>query len=676
MNKQGTQKYQHVCPRNCPSACTMISYIENDHVLHITGDTTHPYTGGKLCAKGFSYIEQNYHQERLKYPYYQKVKGSGKFKQISWEKAYELITNELIKIHQHFGSFLPLALYKGFGNIGLHHYVTDKFFSSINETTRIMGASSLLNSSQLFDGMRKRKRTDPATIVYASIIIIWGANPAVSNIHLIPFIIEAKMKGAKIVVIDPLYTQTVELADLFIQLRPKTDKTLAYILIKNIIDANRADKTYIEQHTVGFSAFSKMLKEMNIDDALQHCDIPKEALDLLLTWLKAAKTVSYIVGTGIQKHAECEGNLLAIEALAVVRGDIEKKGGGLFFKFNDIRLFTAPYSHETNKNNRIIYSNELNNYTYLSNQLPIEMLWISCGNPLIQEVNPNIFRKFIEDIPFVVTVDRFMTPTALMSNLVLPTTSHFEETDIVISNWHGKMALNEKAISPFYESRSEWNIVTGLAKKLNEHFSFTCSFPIYSTEEEYLNAQFNDHVFACYSVKNLDEIKEKLDSTTLSKVNALEQQSNLESDDSRFYFTTIVEKNIHSKFQSKGPTTEYPFWLITPHHPYTLNSQFHYLTLSDEKEAFVSIHPKIAEELGIFDGEVVRVFNKQASIEIKVLYSSRVPKDIVMIYQGWYPNSEVVINKLISEWQSVHKEPSAPKHGIAFYDTFVNIRKI
>lgn len=676
MNRQGTQNYHHVCPRNCPSACTMISYIENDHVIHITGDTAHPYTGGKLCAKGFSYIEQNYHQERLKYPYYQKVKGSGKFKQISWEKAYELITNELIKIHQHFGSFLPLALYKGFGNIGLHHYVTDKFFSSINETTRIMGASSLLNSTQLFDGKRKRKRTDPATIVYASIIVIWGANPAVSNIHLIPFIIKAKMKGAKIVVIDPLYTQTVELADLFIQLRPNTDKTLTNILLKSLIEANKFDKTFIEQHTEEFSTFSNMLKEMNIDDALKHCDIPKEALDLLLTWLINAKVVSYIVGTGIQKYANSEDNIRAIEVLAAVRGDIGKKGGGLFFKFNDMRLFTAPYSHETNKNNRIINLNELSSYISLGNQLPIEMLWISCGNPLIQEVNPNTFREFMENIPFVVTVDRFMTPTALMSNLILPTTSHFEETDIVISNWHGEIALNEKAISPFYESRSEWNIITGLAKKLNEHFSFACTFPIHSTEEEYLNAQFNDHVFAHYSVKNLYDLKEKLNSTTLSNINALEQQSNLEADDYHFYFPTINEKDIHSNLQAKVPTLEYPFWLITPHHPYTLNSQFHYLNLSDEKEAFVSIHPKIAEELKIFDGEVVSVFNKQASIEIKVLYSSRVPKDIVMIYQGWYPNSEVVINKLISEWQSVNKEPSSSNHGIAFYDTFVNIRKI
>lgn len=674
MNNQSTRKYKHVCPRNCPSACTMISYIENDQVIHITGNVTHPYTGGKLCAKGFSYIQQNYHHERLKYPYYQKVKGSGNFKRISWEKAYEIMSNELQKIQQQFGSFHPLALYKGMGNIGLHHYVTDNFFSSLNGT-RIVGTSSLLNSTQRFNSMRKSKRTDPATFVYASIVIIWGANPAGSNIHLIPFIIEAKMKGAKIVVIDPIRTKTVELSDLFIQLRPNTDGALTNIMIKTLLESKKFDMTFIKQHTVGFSAFSNKLKDLNIDDALKECDIPREALDLLLNWLVAAKVVSYIIGTGIQKHADHEENLLAIEALAVIRGDIGKKGGGIFSKFNYKGLCTNSFPHESNKNNQMIYLNELSYYSSLREQLPIEMLWISCANPLIQEINPNMFKKFMQDVPFVVTVDRFMTPTALMSNLVLPTTTHFEETDIIISNWHGEIALNEKAISPFYESRSEWHIITELAKELSEHFPVTSSFPIYSTEEEYLISQFNEQVCDRYSITSLYELKERLNSFTLSELLELNQQNKIKSDKYYFDFNIVFENDMHSKSLAQGPTPEFPFWLITPHHPYTLNSQFHYLNLSDEKEACVSIHPKAAEELGIFDGEVVRVFNKQASLEIKVLYSSHVPKDIVMIYQGWYPNSDVIINNLISEQQSMTIE-SPSNHSIAFYDTFVNVEKI
>ena len=129
-------KFINVCPRRCYSSCTMISLVENDRLIHISSDPSHPYSKGKLCAKGYSYIERNYHRNRLKFPYYQKVKGSRKFKQITWEKAYDLIVSEMMSIYQHFDHFNPLAFYKGSGNIGVHHFVTDQFFSSIDRNTK------------------------------------------------------------------------------------------------------------------------------------------------------------------------------------------------------------------------------------------------------------------------------------------------------------------------------------------------------------------------------------------------------------------------------------------------------------------------------------------------------------------------------------------------------------
>lgn len=129
----------------------------------------------------------------------------------------------MLKIHERFGNFLPFALFKGSGNIGIHHYVSDDFFSSIGETTRIVGSSSFSAGFQAIQSdFGAVRMSDPSTIEEAPIIMIWGANPVATNIHLIPFIIYAKMKGEKVVV-DPIYTQ---LADLYIQLHPGTDGTL------------------------------------------------------------------------------------------------------------------------------------------------------------------------------------------------------------------------------------------------------------------------------------------------------------------------------------------------------------------------------------------------------------------------------------------------------------------
>jgi anaerobic selenocysteine-containing dehydrogenase len=128
--------------------------------------------------------------------------------------------------------------------------------------------------------------------------------------------------------------------------------------------------------------------------------------------------------------------------------------------------------------------------------------------------------------------------------------------------------------------------------------------------------------------------------------------------------------------EEKRPTSHYPFWLITPHHPYALNSQFHFLRLSDEEEAVARIHPKAARELGIVEGEVIKIFNQQACIKIKAVYSTQVPKDIIMIYQGWYPHSKVNVNDLVTSLQTETRDNESALRNIPFYDTFVNVRKL
>ena len=661
MNLHTARTYRNVCPRNCPSSCTMISHIENDSIHHIAGDNSHPYTKGKLCAKGFSYAEKNNHRDRLKYPYYQKVKGSGKYIQITWEKAFQLIISELLNIHHHFDSFLPLALFKGSGNIGVHHYVTDDFFSCLGETTRLFGSSSLFSRNTIESDMGEMNGPVPSDIKEASMIIIWGANPAATNIHLIPYIIEAKVKGAKIVVIDPLYTQTAELADLYIQLRPSTDGAFASLLMKHLIEMNAYDKSLLEMNSIEINEFISSINEIDEEEYLMNCDVSKEALNLLLTWLTDARTVSYVIGTGLQKHSNFRQMIRSIEQLAAIHGDIGKIGGGIYFRDNDTMIFNNQTPERLLGKNRIININDRDNV----GELPVKMLLVSCANPLTQEPDSISMKRFLTDIPFVVTVDQFMTPTAQMSNLILPTTTHFEEMDIVVNWWHKEIAFNEKAISPYYESRSEWWIMTELAKRLSQQLPSLCTFPIYSSEEEYLNAQFNNEVFHRYSIRNISDLKERRMTGAFPDTGMNQHYSNKTKQNKDF-----------KPMMGNLPPKDYPFWLITPHHPYAFNSQFHFLNLSDEKEAFIAIHPKAATDLGITNGDIVKVYNDQACIEIKVVYSKQVSKDIVMIYQGWYPGSDITINELIPTQQKVSSNQESVFKNIAFYDTFVTVEKL
>jgi anaerobic selenocysteine-containing dehydrogenase len=655
----------------------MYSHIENSHLIHISGDPENPYTMGKLCAKGYSFSERNYHRDRLKYPYYQKIKGSGKFKQITWENAFDLIISEMTKIQNHFGSFLPLALYKGSGNIGVHHFVSDEFFSSLGRTTRIVGSRLLSVGMDAFHSdFGDFQMSDPSTIKHSSMVIIWGANPASTNIHLMPIIIEAKVKGAKIVVIDPLYTPTVELADLFIQISPGTDGALANVLIKDLIEENALNSEYLQKYTFGFEKFAEMIKQIDKQQYLQKCGVTEGKKELLLKWLKGAKGVSHVIGSGLQKHSNGRQSIRAVGALAFIHGDIGKNGGGIFLKDNNSTLFNNQYCTQKERKNRIV---NMGASLLRKPSNDIEMLWISCANPLIQEPKSRLIAQFLKDIPFIVTVDQFMTPTAKMANLVLPTTTHFEEMDMVESYWYKEVSLNEKAISPYYESRSEWNIMKELALRLNKVFPQLCTFPIHSSEEEYLNAQINNKVFYRYHVKSISDLKERSIKVNNPRVAWDDMQFTTETGKYQFYLPNLDPNDFAAMplfSERKAPAIDFPFWLITPHHPYTINSQFHFLKLTDMDDPFVGINQEVAKKLGIINGELVKVFNEQDDLEIKAIYDPKIPNDILMIYQRWYPDSQLNANVLVPFSKTNTGENGSRKNSLSLYDTFVNVSKL
>ncbi|RSK28758.1 hypothetical protein EJF36_18810 [Bacillus sp. HMF5848] len=660
MNDFTTKTFKHVCPLSCPSSCTMSSYVENNQLLHIAGDCDHPYTNGKLCAKGFSFVHKNRHLDRLKYPYYQKEKGSGNFKQITWERAFEIIASNLIDIYELSDNFLPLALLKGSGNKGIHHFVTDEFFSCIGETIGIISSTNVTTDYDLADYKTGfNTLINPSDIRFSSVIIIWGANPAATNIHLVPFLLEAKAKNAKIIVIDPIYTQTAELANLYIQIKPGTDGALANVLTKAIIDIGGVDFDFLERYSYGFDQFLGALKEIDSKQFIQACGIDTKTFDLLLSWCKSAKAISHIIGFGLIKHINSKNTIRTIEALAAVRGDFHKKGGGMLLRQNDALIF----------NNQLVGVNRnvtMNQLLSLNMESEIKMLWIACANPMIQNPNTSIVEQLLRDIPFVVTVDQFLTETAKMSNLILPTTTHFEEMDVVVNAWHHVMTVNEKAVPPYFESKSEWHIMKELAQKLNKYQNDLCSFPIHSSEEEYLNAQFNDKVYSRYKVRSIEDLKGKLMTLNVQK----------DTKGCKYHFCRGKDNSENTNsppiyVAGKSPTTDYPFWLISSHHPYMLNSQFHYLRLSDKEYSLVEINSEVAKKLKIFNGEVIRVFNNQAKIEIKAVHSDRVPANVLLLCDGTFSNSSDNVNQLVPLIESDSNE-----YGVfPFYDTFVNIEK-
>ena len=233
----GYQVTKHVCPRNCYDTCTMLSYTSNGKLKKVEGDPTNSFSKGKICAKAYSYIDSIYSKDRLKYPLLQTKRGSGNWKRISWEQAMDIISSKILELNDRYHSNLSLCLNKHSGNMGILHQSAENFFKSLGPFTQTAGSLcwSAGNDAQYFD-FGNVETSDPSDIEHSKLIILWGANPAWTSVHSLSYLYKAQEKGAKIIVIDPIYTASAKIADYYIQIKPGSDGALALAIAKIIID--------------------------------------------------------------------------------------------------------------------------------------------------------------------------------------------------------------------------------------------------------------------------------------------------------------------------------------------------------------------------------------------------------------------------------------------------------
>ncbi|MBS3968989.1 MAG: molybdopterin-dependent oxidoreductase, partial [Clostridia bacterium] len=164
---------RHVCPRNCYDACGILAYVKNGRLVKVSGDPLHGYTRGKLCSKGYNYLNMVYNPDRLKYPMRQAVRGSGIWQKISWDEALEIICEKILDLKDRYGTTLPVCLNKYSGNFGLLHYAAEGMFNSLGPTTQSLGSPcwSAGLDAQFFD-FGNNYNSDPEEIEQAELIIL------------------------------------------------------------------------------------------------------------------------------------------------------------------------------------------------------------------------------------------------------------------------------------------------------------------------------------------------------------------------------------------------------------------------------------------------------------------------------------------------------------------------
>ena len=255
------------CPHDCPDACGVLITVENDRATRIQGDPAHPVTRGFLCAKVAKYLDRVYSPDRVLYPMRRVTpKGSGTksetdlrsvrtgqrpvptqdFERISWDEALDEIASRFRQIVSDFGSEAILPYSYG-GTLGaLNGASMDRrFFHRLGASQLARNICSAAGEAGLKSVTGVKLGTDPEQFTHSRYIIAWGANIHGNNVHLWPFIAEARRKGAKLVVIDPYRTRTAACADWYLPINPGTDAALALGMMHVIINDGLHDADYL-----------------------------------------------------------------------------------------------------------------------------------------------------------------------------------------------------------------------------------------------------------------------------------------------------------------------------------------------------------------------------------------------------------------------------------------------
>ncbi len=633
------------CSKDCYGSCVFKGYWNDDifinKLVKAIPSKDHPFTNGFFCPKFKQRENLVYHQERLKYPLIRTgPKSENIFEKISLKKAFDLITEILIKVQKKRKSFTSIlgAFYAG--NSGLiSQYAPLRFFEKLGATitnggicneggcaglTELFGTYSITNPLQL---------KNPAT----KLIVIWGSNLSVSNNHAYYLVKQALKRGTKLVVVDSRCTQVAKKANCFLHITPGTEYLLVKMIIGELIACKAHDEEFLSDHVESESLIfiedarverKKLLEQIGID-----FQTFQKFVRLLI---KYKYHTLFNIGYGVQKDYNGGRIVKSIALIQIVLGNLGKPGSGLIYSQSDFLKPTIQPLQEYIANiegeSKIKEIPLIKLGSFLSSE-NYQMLFIYNFNPVSSLPNQNLLKRALmrEDL-FVVVIDMFLNDTTKYADIIIPAKFDLETYDIISPYYIPGLSINIGGPCPYEDCLSNYEFFQKLAWKLG--------FETSSIFQESEQTIFNNSI----------------------KMLPLEIQNDLNSQGYYLLFNNDEVPFNNSKFptpnnriQAKGPHFEFgendlkrklnlkknEFMLISPSHSYFLHSQLGQLNskyLNEFNKIFISTED--VDHLNLEIGSEVLVSNNYGSEIYTLAESSELKSKTALIYSGLSSSSK------------------------------------
>ena len=602
---------QTACPLDCPDACTLDVTVRGGRVTKIDGSKDNHITDGYICAKVRTFHERVYGDDRLLYPAIRRgAKGSGQFKRATWDDTLDLVVSKMQEARASAPeTILPLC----YG--GSNGMLTQDFADAI--LFRRLGASRLLRTvcaaptgAANMGLYGKMASTSYEDYPQAKLIVVWGVNPGVSGIHIMPFLKEARDNGAYVVVIDPRSTTVARQADLHLAVRPGTDLPVALAIHRYLFEEGHADEAFLAEHARGAASLRERAKEWTFARAAEVSGVAADQIRQLAERYVRAAPALVKCGWGLERNRNGGSAAAAVLALPAVAGKFGVRGGGFSMSNSASWNIERPWITEPEPPTRAMNMNKVGRFLTEPEGLPVNLLFVYNCNPVaILPDQRRVIKGLEREDLFTVVFDQVLTDTAMYADVVLPATTFLEHYDTARGYGPITLQLGKPVIDAVGESRPNHDVFMDLARRLD--------LAVDGDPADELEGMLA--VLSGLPTKIGDDLREWWKAAPpnggrpIQFVDVFPKTPDQKIDLFPEALNKQAPKGLYG-FQPDPGTAEFPLALITPASDRTISS-----TLGELPRPAVTLemNPEDAAARNIDDGAPIRVWNALGEVLVK-----------------------------------------------------------
>ena len=637
------------CNRDCPDACGILASVAENVVTGLRGDSSHPVTRGFLCFRTSRYPELLAAKERLTHPL---VRRGGQLLRASWDEALGLVAGQLLRIRAESG---PAAIfhYRSGGSLGILKQLADLFFDQFGPCTGKVGdiCSGAGEAAQLLDfGVSDSNALHD--LHHSRQIVLWGKNPMVSNVHLLPILKEARARGARLILIDPVHHKTANHVDHVIRVAPGGDFALAMGVARRLFETGRIDPN-AANFCDGLPEFRALTMHQTVDQWAAAAGATGPHLQLLADSVADGPTAIQ-VGWGMQRRLHGGATVRALDALCAISGNLFRPGGGCSFYFKRRKAFSAFAPEALHP--RVLREPLLGNDLMSAQDPPVRLVWITAGNPVAMLPGSAQVAAALLRTELVVVADSFLSDTTRRAHVVLPVPTMLEDDDLLGAYGHHWLGESRPVVVMPPEVRHEVHIFQELARRVG-----LATFPQVSIDD--LKRAALAKVTGLGA--SLDDLREN-GGTVASPVSGplLFPDGKVATENGKVQLLTKAPVPIATAAPGLMPGDSAPLWLFSNSTEKSQASVWSGKGLGER--VWIAVHPEAVP--GIADGALVEVVSPAGTLIAQLRHDVEQRRDVAIMPKGGHFDRGHSANSLITA------RATDLGLGAAYLDCLIRIR--